>query len=411
MDEPTTSSSPRPRSLLRRVLKMLLLLALLIVLAGAYLYFFELPHHSTPTLAAEAIKPSGDPALDAIRRGVEFLRVHQEADGEFSCGLIDPKPGYTALVVDSVAHSPDKCRENTHPFLAKAAAAILKHQQPNGSIATPSMSLDTYTTAVSVMALTALENPAYAKAVERAKEYLISVQYRDDESNPNFGAAGYKPGGRTSGDVTSMWIEALKDAGVKEGDPAFTNAQKFLSRLQNDSELNKNPAPGTEVGDDGGFIYRPGESKPKDDAGKNGLRIPKSYGLMSYAGLKSFLYMNVGKEDPRVRSAWRWVRDNYTLEENRNIGADGLYYYFLTMAKALSAYGEPELTTTDGKKHLWAQELSQRLISLQEADGCWRNKQSDRWSENDSVMVTAFAIRTLGICQQELQKQKESTQK
>ena len=154
---------------------------------------------------------------------------------------------------------------------------------------------------------------------------------------------------------------------------------------------------GKQAGNDGGFNYRPGESKAPDEI-KNGVRILKSYGLMSYAGLKSFMYMNVPKDDPRVTSAHKWVLDNYTLDENKNIGSDGLFYYYQTMAKALASYGERELTTSDGKKHDWAKELSEKIIALQDPDGSWHNKQSARWMENDTVMVTAFSIRALSIC-------------
>ncbi|MGD0092325.1 MAG: prenyltransferase/squalene oxidase repeat-containing protein [Planctomycetota bacterium] len=384
----------------KKILKVLLAVLLVLVLAAAYLYLFERPHH-TVTGAPQAVQPSGDAVLDVIRRGIEYLKVRQEADGEFSKGLVDPKPGFTALVVDCIARSPDKCRETAHPWLAKAASAIVSHQQKNGAICTPAFSLDTYTTAVSILALTALENPAYAPVVQRAKDYLISVQYRDDEANPNFGAPGYKTDGRTSGDVAAQWVEGLKAAGVKETDPAFVNVQKFLSRLQNNAETNDKPAPGTAIGNDGGSFYRPGESKAGFETTRDGKRIPRSYGLMSYANLKSFLYLNVSKEDPRVVSAFKWVRDNFTLEENRNIGADGLYYYLLTLAKALAAYGEPEIVTADGVKHVWAKELSAKLISLQSPDGSWKNSQSDRWMEDDSVMVTCFAVRTLSICHEE----------
>ena len=46
---------------------------------------------------------------------------------------------------------------------------------------------------------------------------------------------------------------------------------------------------------------------------------------MTYAGLKSFLYAGVGKDDPRVKAAIEWVRKHYTLDENPNMGANGLW--------------------------------------------------------------------------------------
>jgi squalene-hopene/tetraprenyl-beta-curcumene cyclase len=403
-DKNATKPVQTKASLLRRVLTGVGGLLAFLVLVAAYLWFFQQPHHSAPREAQKAIAASGDGVLDSIRKGVEYLRVHQEDDGAFSKGLLDPKPGFTAMAVDSIARSPDKPREADHPWLKKAAANIISYQNKDGSISTPMFGLDTYTTSVGLMALNALENPEYAPAIARAKEYLISVQYRDDEANnPNFGAAGYTPGGRTSGDLTSLWIEALKDSGMKEGDPAFANAQKFLSRLQNNPETNdrKDGADWT-IDKDGGFFYRPGESKPKDGKAPDGKRILRSYGLMSYAGLKSFLYTGVDKSEPRVQSAYKWARDNYTLDENRNIGPDGLFYYYLTMSKAFAAYGEPIIETSDGVKHDWAKELSDKLISLQNTDGSWQNRQSDRWKEDDAVLVTSYALRTMTICHEAL---------
>ncbi len=382
----------------KKAVKLIGLVVCLLVAIGAYGYYFEMTGHSTPKGEPAKIAPSGDAALDAIRRGADFLKRSQEEDGHFSKGLVDPKPAYTALIVDALARSPEKYREKDHAFLEKAVKAIVAKQQPNGSVCTPIFNLDTYSTAMSVLALTALENPEYQPVVEKAKRYLLDVQYKDDEdNNSNFGAAGYTKGGKTSGDMTANWVEALKATGVKENDEAFKNAQKFFSRIQNTETNDKPNIGGKEAGKDGGFYYRPGESKPSDEI-KNGIHVLKSYGLMSYAGLKSFMYMNVPKDDPRVASAHKWVLDNYTLEENKNIGADGLFYYYQTMAKALAAYGDKTITTSDGKQHDWAKELSDTIVSLQDADGSWHNKQSSRWMENDPVMVTAFAIRALSIC-------------
>jgi squalene-hopene/tetraprenyl-beta-curcumene cyclase len=391
-------------SVVKKAFAYLGLALLLLVLLGAYLFFFETPSHSKPTEAMKAITPSGDPILDCIHKGAEYLRVHQEPDGHFSRGFLDPKPAFTALIVDALARSPDKYRSNT-PFVKKAVDAILATQQKDGALYTPDrcIGMETYCTSISIMALTALEDPAYAQNIERARDFLRTTQI-DDYENPNNGGAAYSKGGRPSGDVTQNWIEAMRAAGVKPDDPAMKNAKAFFDRLQNNPEVNTGKQPdGMAVGSDGGAIYRIGESKAGFDI-KDGKKIPKSYGLMSYASLKSFLHLNVPKDDPRVTGAMRWVRDNYTLEENRNIGPRGLFYYYLTMAKALSLYGETEIKTADGQTHNWAKELSEKLIQLQAPDGSWHNTQSSEWMENDNVLVSGFAIRTLSLCYEQLHK-------
>ncbi|MCK6472811.1 MAG: terpene cyclase/mutase family protein [Planctomycetes bacterium] len=388
----------------KKILAGLGLLVLLLIAAGVYVWAFEQTHHRAPSAAIREVKPSGDKILDGINRGVEFLRVYQEDDGAFSRGLLDPKPAFTALVVDSVVRSKVELTPENLKMLDRAVEHILSKRQPDGSICTPAFQLNQYTTSICVMALKSLNRPEHKDVIEAAKQYLLSLQTPLEDGNPNSGGVGYGDDkGRVDGVNGSTWAEALKETGVEPGSEAFKNLELFYSRLQNNKETNELPAPGTEVGDDGGFFYRPGESKGDPEIGRDGKKILKSYGLMSYAALKAFILMEVSKDDPKVQSAWKWVRNNYTLDENRNIGADGLYYYYLTMAKALSAYGAPFVETPDGSKHNWARELSDRLLSLQRMDGSWVNHASSKWLESDSVMVTAFAIRTLAICREFLE--------
>ena len=203
-----SSASP-----LWKVLKILGVIVCLLAVAAAYLYMFEMPSHSTPATPPAKIADSNDKVIDSIRRGAEFVKRLQEPDGHFSKGLLDPKPAFTALIVDALARSPEKYREKDHPFMKKAADAIISKQQADGAIATWGMNLDTYTTAMSVLALTALDNPEYKTVIEKATQYLKDVQYKDDEANdPNFGSPGYTKGGKTSGDLAANWVEALKAA-------------------------------------------------------------------------------------------------------------------------------------------------------------------------------------------------------
>src|SRR5436190_23644322 len=152
----------------KKALKIAGIFVGLIAAFGAYAWFFQQLGHSPESRPAAAIPATDDKILDAIRRGADYAERHQESDGHFSKGWLDPKPGFTALVVDALARSPEKYREKDHPFLKKAAEAILSKQQENGSICTPVLSLDTYSTAMSVIALTGLENPEYKAAIDKA---------------------------------------------------------------------------------------------------------------------------------------------------------------------------------------------------------------------------------------------------
>ena len=118
---------------------------------------------------------------------------------------------------------------------------------------------------------------------------------------------------------------------------------------------------------------------------------------MSYAGLKSMIYAGLKKDDPRVKAAVTWLRKNYTLNANPGLGDQGLYYYYHTMAKTLSALGEKTFEDNDGNKHDWRAELVAALSERQNADGSWVNK-NNRWLESDANLVTGYVLLTLSYC-------------
>jgi len=75
---------------------------------------------------------------------------------------------------------------------------------------------------------------------------------------------------------------------------------------------------------------------------------------------------------------------------------EGLYYYYHTMAKALSAAGIETLTLKDGTRVNWRQNLARRLLDLQREDGSWVNE-SGRFWEKDPNLVTSYATIALEI--------------
>lgn len=119
----------------------------------------------------------------------------------------------------------------------------------------------------------------------------------------------------------------------------------------------------------------------------------RAYGSMTYSGFKSYLYANLAKDDPRVTEALRWIGENYTVRENPGMGTDGLYYYYVVMAKALDAWGTATVATPSGEKR-WAEELVDRLAELQNEDGSFKAV-DDRWLENDPVLITAYSLLAL----------------
>lgn len=328
-----------------------------------------------------------DRALDSqvrasIERGLKWLEAHQDKDGSFGGHV-----GITSLVATAFMRSPKRYTED-NKCVREAIKYIVSKAQPDGSIYDKGPA--SYTTCVAIMALLETRNPAYKEIVDRAQKYLLDLQIDEGEGitpdNKMYGGFGYaRDPNNVRGDLSNLHfsLEALKASGVPKDASVWEKAIKFIERCQNRSETNDQPW----AGNDGGFIYHP---DPKSE------RESKSYGSMTYAGVLSFIYANVDKEDPRVQDAVKWIKNNYTLDENPPIGANGLFYYYHTMAKALNAYGEPKIRDSKGIEHDWYEELAQKLIKLQREDGSWVNE-SDRWMESLPVLTTAYSILALSV--------------
>ncbi len=173
------------------------------------------------------------------------------------------------------------------------------------------------------------------------------------------------------------------------------NAIVFISRCQNlESEFNTLPF-ASKV-NDGGFYYTPaagGGSAAK----KQGEEALRSYGSMTYAGLKSMVYAGVAPDDPRVVAAVKWIHKYYNVAENPGMGNAGLFYYYHLFAKALDAMKLEKVADEKGIEHDWRKELGMHLVSLQKSNGSWVNSEK-RWMEGDPNLSTAFALLALRYC-------------
>ena len=175
----------------------------------------------------------------------------------------------------------------------------------------------------------------------------------------------------------------------------------FISRCQNLPATNKEKWVSGDPANKGGFIYFPGDSKAGEVTLADGRVALRSYGSMSYAGLLSFIYADVKKDDPRVVAALDWLQKNYSLEENPGMKRAGLFYYYHLMTKALAAADVKTLELPNGKKVDWASDLALKMINAQNGDGSWVNDTA-RWMEKDPVLVTTYCVLSLEIIFQRL---------
>lgn len=344
-----------------------------------------------PARASAAPKPEEVKAT--VQKAFDFLKSKQNADGSWQPKL--GGPGVTAIIVAGlIRHG-----YGDDPVVKKAIAYIESNVQKDGGIY--ARGLANYSTCVSLIALKeANTGGKYDKIIADASKFLRGLQNHDDKDNVQFGGVGYDGKGRGDLSNAHFFVEAMLAAGVPKDDPALRDAIVFLSRCQNLPGEVQKLAWASKVSneDKGGFVYNPAEDKGGKDGKKSERVTPdgglRSEGGMTYAGLKSFLYAGVGKDDARVKAAIAWVKQHYTLDSNPGLGESGLYYYYHTFAKAMNALGEDSFEDAKGKKHDWQQELFDTLKKKQAADGSWTNK-NPGFGEGTPELATAFAILSL----------------
>jgi len=330
-----------------------------------------------------------------VEKGAAYLKQKQNPDGSFAPRIAGP--GVSALVAAALLRNGYGTDD---PVVGKTLAYLEKNVQKDGGIY--SKMLANYTTSVAVMAFQeANKDGKYNTLVNNATQFLKKLQYDDskvDDKDVKFGGLGYDGTTRPDLSNTQMFLDALAAAGVPKSDPAVQRAVKFISRCQNlPGEYNDQPfAKKTSKDDEGGMVYTPLD--PDDSPHRTADGGLRSVGSMTYAGLKSFLYAGVTRNDPRVQAALKWMGNHYTLDENPGQGQAGLYYYYHTFAKAMTALGDNQFADASGKKHDWRRDLFEALKKRQRDDGSWINEKDRTFGESTPELATAFALLTLSYC-------------
>ena len=333
------------------------------------------------------------PAIEGLTsKAAAFLKSRQGDDGSWSGDR--KEPGITALVITSLLRI-GRVTPN-EPTTTKALGFLEQYISPKGGLAdTPHAN---YSTSIALMAFHAANaGGRYDTIIKGSQQFLTTMQWDDsegkDQTSDFYGGAGYG-GSNSRPDLsnTSFMLEALRDSGVPADDPAMKKALVFVSRCQNlKSEFNDQPWAGKV--DDGGFIYTAanGGTSVAGKTDDGGLR---SYGGMTYAGLKSMIHAGLSEDDPRVKAVVGYIKKNYSVDENPGLGQAGLYYYYHVFARALSLLGHDKFDDASGISHDWRAELTAALTKRQNEDGSWVNK-ADRFMEGDPNLVTSYVLLAL----------------
>ncbi len=331
---------------------------------------------------------------ELVESAVNYLVDAQADDGSFSK---EAGTGVTSLVTTALlrnGQSPDD------PVVARALEYLLQFVQPDGGIYEPGSTHRNYETCLAVVSFhEANRDGKYNDLIAKAEAFIKNEQWDQGEGiepgELSFGGAGYGSHSRPDLSNTSFLIDTLHTLGRGDEDPAIQRALIFVSRCQN-LKTKYNDTKYAELNPDGGFYYTiaEGGSSQAGTTEDGGLR---SYGSMTYAGLKSMIFAGVKADDPRVQAAYEWAQKHYTLDENPGMGKSGLFYYYHTFAKSLDAIGKPEFVDDEGQSHKWREELVAEFAKRQQANGSWVNA-NERWLEGDPNLVTGYVLLALSYC-------------
>lgn len=348
-------------------------------------------------------------ARAAMNRATAWLLNQQQPEGHWS----NPDfPALTALPVWAIL----KAGVEPSEAIDRAAAYLASTFNENGSFCREPREerkgggLCNYNTALVIVALHALGNPEHVPLIQKARTYIASSQHFGDDLYQ--GGMGYDADtGRPYADLSNSYLayeamrltESVEDLRTQVGERAdldWKAAEEFIQRVQNRPESNDQPWASDDPENAGGFAYKPDSSMAGSTTNEAGEIRLRSYGSMTYAGLLSFIYAEVDKNDPRVQSAYEWSQKNWSVDANPGMELQGLFYYYQTLAKALSAMNTDVITLADGTTINWRTELIKKLLSLQKIEpdgtGFWVNSEG-RWWEADPILVTSYSLLAMAM--------------
>ncbi len=354
----------------------------------------------------------------------------QQKDGVFAVtmrGKTFPDPALTGFGLLALETKPKAMRSaEEQATIEKGLRWLVAGQNEDGTFG---QQVPNYTTCVVVAALTRWDDAAAKPALKKAQHAILGFQNSEaggyQRSDRDYGSIGY--GNSQRGDLSNLHfsLEALRATGLPADHEAFSKALVFLQRTQNLKSVNDFSGKVPDLdhegvvldatsGDDGGAAYYPGNSAAGYVVQPDGKSVPRSYGSMTYALLKSYTLAGLKGDDPRVQAAVKWISENWTLTVNpgsdptlaEKVKYQGLFYYYMVLAQALDtagvanvkvagkdAKGAPSTTEVD-----WRKALRAHLEGMQQADGTWVNGKNDRWMENLPLLCTCYAMTALERC-------------
>jgi len=374
-----------------------------------------LPARAAEEAAAPAARPEADaakaaladaaPTADAkasLARAAAWIAAQQKDDGSFS----NPKhPGLSAVALWALVGADDPAYA---PAIAKASDWLLSRAQPDGGIYQPvpgraGGGLSTYNTALALSALsfTRRTDETFVAAILKARSFLAESQLEgDDQFAGGFGYDKSAPHRYADLNNTAFVLEAMRRTqNYEDMRPAGEKKADldWEAALAFAETLHNGPGAGDSAG---GFAYSPADAKAGTEKGSDGKVILRSYGSITYSGLLSLVYCRLDRADARVQSTLDWASRHWTVDENPGVGDQGLYFFYDIISRALSVAGLDSIPRSGeaagGAPVDWRAELVAKLVSLQRDDGSFVNANGRFW-ENDPVLATSYSAVSLAF--------------
>lgn len=358
------------------------------ILAAVSTYVACAPQAGAQTLAVTGTEPPAavlprsvqHELQAAVDRGLAWMAAAQQADGNWS------NPGHPALTALALqCFLLDNSASAWPVVISNATRFLLAHVQADGGIYAPADrqggGLKTYNTAVSLTVLFQLQDPDLQPVLSNARRFVARSKHLGDDVYQ--GEFGYASG------AGEPYVRLL----------TTFHAAEALAITRPAADPNDAPAPPVDIDWSATVDYFvPPETHEPPPAARATFR---TYGSMTYAGLLAMIYADLSREDVRVRTAFDWAVNNWSLNENPGMGQQGLFFFYHVLTKALNAFGEERLPLADGTFLNWRLAMAEKLLSLQRIDprngyGYWRNDE-DRFWESDPVLVTAYSLIALQL--------------
>jgi len=353
---------------------------------------------------------------EGIARTFKALLAKQTAGGGWHSETYGPlKPGAatTAFVLEALSRLPEDERKAHTAAFAKAMKFLHEATDQDGAIGMKGEwpEYPTYATALAITTWARLKPEGWEKTIKPWVQWLKSAQHSEDNGckleDPAYG--GWNPLGRyregrprhAELSATRYALQALQAAGGDRQN--IHEACRYVLRCHN-LDLS---VPMTPVGDAGfSFTTTSDELNKAGQFEKAGKKKGRSYGSATADGVICLEILNLKDEGITLHHAldWLWKHAKldrvYGIPENdpqrKNWDKAMLFYYRAALAEVY------EKAPQKAERH-WVRNLAHITLTAQRDDGLFAND-IPLMKEDDPLVATPFALRTLLFCREFLNK-------